>query len=88
MTIMSEGLLACNRLRGTVWKIDDQFVLIRFPHGGELTWPIASLGLHLLDPEDGICLGDDVWLSLCKEKDFELERVQIAKAVLNEILRK
>ncbi|GEM_PF-5840108 len=84
---MPEEFLECNRLRGTVWKIDDEFFWIRFSHGGELNWPIASLGLHLLDREHGIRLGDEVWFSLCKEKDFELERVQIAKAVLNEILR-
>mgnify|MGYP001591529453 CR=1 FL=1 len=53
---MSDEFLMCNRLCGTIWKIDDEFIWIRFPHGGELSWPIASLGLHLLDGENGFFL--------------------------------
>ncbi len=69
-----------NYLKGTIDRFEGKLAVIKLDEGQELHWPINNL------PE-GVKEGTAVRLILSTSESDEEERQEVAKALLNEILK-
>jgi len=67
-------------LKGVVDRFEGDKAVVRLDDGQQVIWPVNDL------PE-GVSEGEAVRLVLYTAKDDEVEREELAKAILNEILK-
>lgn len=78
-TIKNQGRLY--EIKGKVEKFQDKVAVISTTDNQKLLWPIKNL------PED--CqVGQEIRLTISTEKTDQAEREQLAKTLLNQILKK
>lgn len=69
-----------SELRVTLDRIEGDFAVLTYGEG-ELLWPRKQLSDHIHE-------GDELVLSAKKDADATKDRTELAKAMLNELLKK
>lgn len=70
-----------NKIRATIDRFEGEFAVLRFPDGQKLNWPKDKLPKNLKE-------GAVLWLSLLEDKEAEKKQRELAKELLNEILKR
>lgn len=67
-------------IKGTIERFEDAVAIIALADGQQIKWPIKTL-------PDGCAVGSTVRLILKTSESDQADREQLAKSILNEILR-